>query len=268
MCGILGFYYNNSINISDNLFLNNLKQLNRRGPDNLDFINYGINNHKLTLGHTRLSILDVSNLGNQPMIANQNSLVFNGEIYNHIDLRNKFLYNAKLNSNSDTETLIKLLNKFDLKKTLNLLEGMFAFCYFDKINNKITLVRDRAGEKPLYIITKKNFFGFASDLSAFNKIKGIDLKMNIESIGNYFNLNYIPAPLTIFDNCFKIPPAFSITIDLNLFNLNPFKNFNDFLNSKGVTYRNWWKINNDEKIPHNPKISKIDETKKINRKFS
>ena len=65
MCGILGFYYNNSINISDNFFLNNLKQLNRRGPDNLDFINYGINNHKLTLGHTRLSILDVSNLGKQ-----------------------------------------------------------------------------------------------------------------------------------------------------------------------------------------------------------
>ena len=152
MCGILG-----TINFLPNH--NNIKSLLfHRGPD--EQTQYFDKN--LYFFHYRLSIIDAEG-GKQPMhFGDRYTIIFNGEIYNHLELRKKFNLDCK--TNSDTETLLHLYNKIGIG-FLNELDGMFAIAIYDKFKRELILIRDRAGKKPLYYFAQNNKFAFASELN-------------------------------------------------------------------------------------------------------
>ena len=166
MCGINGLVNRRLSQESAEDQLNVMNQLiQHRGPDSQDiFYDSGIG-----LGHTRLSILDLSNTANQPMISFSGRfiIVFNGEIYNFQELSNLLInkFNIKFKTSSDTEVLLNLVDCLGIDKTLSLIEGMFAFAVYDQKNKKIILARDRFGEKPIFWYKTDETFYFSSELS-------------------------------------------------------------------------------------------------------
>ncbi len=160
MCGILGLV--NSKTIKRDTFLEALNDLNHRGPDNTGY--WQNENRDIMFGHKRLAIIDLEHTGNQPMISKSNRyvIVYNGEIYNFLDIKNKLIQEdfSNFSGTSDTEVLLNAIEKWGIEKTLTLLEGMFAFSVYDKKKDLIYLCRDRFGEKPLYYGKKNNFFFF------------------------------------------------------------------------------------------------------------
>ena len=246
----LGLIHNNSTQISTSYFSELLHSLYRRGPDRQDFVDLALGDKALKLGHTRLSIIDLSRTGNQPMVSQSGRfiLVFNGEIYNHRELRKTLESVGSIDwrGTSDTETLLALFEKYEVDEVLSSLEGMFAFSLFDKIKKRLVLVRDRSGEKPLYVSSSNNFFGFSSDLSPLKKVPGFNSSLDLDSVGKYLKYNYIPCPYSIYKGSFKLPAASLIDIDLNKFNIKSFDSFEDLINSRGVSYQKWWKLDSSE----------------------
>jgi asparagine synthase (glutamine-hydrolysing) len=221
MCGIAGFLSKNKEINYKSILENMSNALDLRGPDSKG-IWY---NEKFGIGlsHTRLSILDLTSQGHQPMISNNNQykIIFNGEIYNHIDIRNSL--NSKYNninwrSNSDTETLLISIEKIGILETLNSLVGMFAFAIWDDFNHKLTLCRDRIGEKPLYYGWHNDTFIFSSELKAIKKFPNFSKQINKYALSLYFKYNYIPCPYSIYDGIFKLKPGSFVTIDYNNYN--------------------------------------------------
>ena len=148
MCGIAGL-----INFNDS-YINTVKQsLYHRGPDAQTQYQY----KHLSLIHTRLSIQDIKH-GDQPFVIGDYVIIFNGEIYNHLELRKK-LNNYTFKTRSDTETLLALYIEFGAS-TLEMCDGMFAFVILNKKNNRLILARDRVGKKPLYLYKKSNQISF------------------------------------------------------------------------------------------------------------
>ena len=213
MCGIAGIY-------SSNFFdKNELKRMSKilyhRGPD----ANSIWMNEKLGLGfaHTRLSIIDLSKAGNQPMISsNKNSvIVFNGEIYNFLDLKKKLeqIKNIRWNGNSDTEVLLESIELIGLDRTLNFIRGMFAFAIWNISKQELTLCRDRMGEKPLYYGWIENSFVFASELKSIKQHPKFQNEICRNSLSLYVRYNYIPNPWSIYKNIFKLQPGYFLKIN-------------------------------------------------------
>lgn len=234
MCGIAGFVnvlknFDESQNIS---LLNKFcKILDHRGPDS-NGIWYDFKS-KVFLAHTRLSINDLTTTGSQPMINDQNNqiIVFNGEIYNHMNIRKTILkdYNINWRGNSDTETLLKTIEYLGIKKSLENLEGMFSFCLFDKKYNKIYLVRDKYGEKPMYYGSVNENFVFGSELKIFNHFPNFKKKISNNALNLFLKYSYIPEPYSIFEGVFKLNPGEYIELnlrELNFNNLNYLKSLN------------------------------------------
>ena len=147
MCGITGILSIDNINSIDIDVINSILEIQEnRGPDFKNVVKY--NNY--ICGHNRLKIVDLSNLGNQPMETDKYSIVFNGEIYNYLELRDFLKDFTDFKSTSDTEVLLKMFEFFGIDITLKKINGMFAIGLYDKINNKLYLIRDRLGVKPLY----------------------------------------------------------------------------------------------------------------------
>ena len=166
MCGISGIY---SKDENLELILNKFNQtLKNRGPD---YASIYLDKKFFGMGHTRLSILDLTEKGNQPMYDHSGNWVisFNGEIYNHIEIRRyltkKISNKINWRSNSDTETILLANTILGFEETLKCLEGMFAIALYNKQTNNLYLARDRVGEKPLYYYHKDNKFIFGSDIS-------------------------------------------------------------------------------------------------------
>ena len=164
------------------------------------------------MGHTRLSILDLSSRGNQPMSDHSGDWIisFNGEIYNHLEIRKylseKIQDRIYWKSESDTETILLSNKILGLEKTLELLEGMFAFALYNKKENILYLVRDRIGEKPLYYYHHENKLVFGSDISIFKDLKNINLSINQTVISEYFQTKCY-APNSIYKHIFKLDPG-------------------------------------------------------------
>ena len=161
MCGIAGIYSQTNLNNINEIINNFINKLSHRGPDSN---NFWVNNN-LALIHTRLSILDLTNTGKQPMMSKDHNLiiVFNGEIYNHLELRETLLkeeHSIKWDGNSDTETLLTCIQFWGLHKTLINIVGMFSFALWDIKNNLLHLTRDRFGEKPLFFYSLCIFISF------------------------------------------------------------------------------------------------------------
>lgn len=212
MCGILG-----SINIPiSNQLLDTLKH---RGPDDSGLAEFNVNNNLVTLGHRRLSIVDLTKAGHQPMSSecNHYSIIFNGEIYNHEELKKKLPSNLAFNGHSDTETILYYISEFgiDAVKDLN---GIFAFAYLDKQNGLLHLVRDRYGVKPLYYFFQKNELLFSSELRPIREV--FDPKNDLGAVGNCLLMRYFPAPMTPLKDVFKLEPGQILTFELKFEQVN------------------------------------------------
>ena len=180
MCGFFFSYKKNNIQINKDLFLQSSKLLSHRGPDDVKYFF----DKNISGTFYRLSIQDISKLGSQPMLsASKKSIIFfNGEIYNYLELK-KYL-DIKLISNSDTEVLINLIEKFGTN-ILCKIKGMFAIIFYNFETNEILLIRDRFGMKPLYYYEDNNFFVASSEIKPiknFCQSEGLD----DQAFGDFF----------------------------------------------------------------------------------
>lgn len=201
MCGIAGIIHFNTINL--NKMLDALKH---RGPDDKAIYTHD----QVALLHTRLSIQDVQ-YGKQPFHQDDYTIIFNGEIYNHLKLRQQ-LQEFNFKTKSDTETLLYLFIKYNYK-LFDLIDGMYAFCIYDKKNGKLILARDRAGKKPLYYYSDQNNFIFASELNALKSV--IKLDISRASINCYLRAGFIWKPYTAYENVFEISAGSYLIVDIN-----------------------------------------------------
>lgn len=178
--------------------------LAKRGPDFQDIYTDGF----VGLGHRRLSIIDTSEAGNQPMWdeSKRYCIIFNGEIFNFKELRSELKSKEiSFRSESDTEVLLKLY-MLDKENCLNKLNGFFSFCIYDKAEQSFFLARDRYGIKPLLYLFDEDKFLFASEMKSM-LCYGIDKTIDFTSLHTYLQLNYTPAPHTIFKNVKKLMPG-------------------------------------------------------------
>ena len=257
MCGIFGCIHGPDYNFQDEQFKSLLKTIEHRGPDNLGFSSHYIDGQIVKFGHARLSIIDLNETGHQPMHSESGkySIIFNGEIYNHINVR-KYLdskYQISWKGTSDTETLLNLLEREDLRLSLNRLEGMFSFVLLNHSKKEIIISRDHSGEKPLYLSCSKNYFGFASDLNPLKGIPGFNNTLNKKSVENFLQYNYIPNPDSIYESSFKLPPASCLILDLKKFKSDHFFSFESLISSRGVQFFNWWDLKNNLDAKDNEK---------------
>jgi asparagine synthase (glutamine-hydrolysing) len=214
MCGIAGFFNFNDISKEQ---LNRsmtiaLDAISHRGPDS-----HGIwvgNDGKIALGHRRLSIVDLSQNGHQPMTSKDGrfTIAFNGEIYNFREIRQELTDRYSLDEtffigHSDTEVILASIMLCGLDKTLEKVTGMFAFALWDKETEELKLIRDRIGEKPLYLWKGLNRIFFASELSAIEKQIWFNDNISKKSIELLMRHNFIPAPYSIYENIEKILPG-------------------------------------------------------------
>ncbi len=234
MCGFFGGYFKNI----DGEYLNDITiSLKRRGSDDY---NYFIDeNSDLSLAFRRLSIIDLSSNGSQPMLSNSGRyiLVFNGEIYNHLDLLNKYnlnrLYNFK--SRSDTEVILACIEILGINKTLQILDGMYAICIFDNKTKQLYLVTDYFSQKPIYYYYDEKKFFFSSDLSTFKKLN-LNLSINQKSKKIYFETGFIPAPNTIWNNCFKLRSNSLLIYDKNSNSMNEKSEVKNFFKNQNKKF--------------------------------
>lgn len=211
MCGITGIF---AFNLVGKFNLVNIasatKALYKRGPDHQDIYH----DNFVGLGHRRLSIIDTSAVAHQPMWdeTNRYCIAFNGEIFNFLELKNE-LQNRGITSffsHSDTEVLLKLYI-LEREKCLDKLNGFFAFCIYDKQEQTFFLARDRYGVKPLLYLFDEDKFIFASEMKSILSY-GIEKDLDYTSLHTYLQLNYIPAPRTIFKNVKKLLPGHFVEV--------------------------------------------------------
>lgn len=212
MCGIAGIcnYGNRPI---ENIQAMNSMML-RRGPD---AGNYWLSEKdRVVFGHRRLSIVDLSETGAQPMLSGSERyvIVYNGEIYNipYIEemLKDKLKSHGEqlhLRGTSDTEILLEAIECFGIKQTLKLVKGMFAFAAYDRQDRTLYLARDRMGEKPLYYGKVGDSFVFASDIAAIKALDGFHNEINTDVLNLYFMYGYIPQPYSIYKEIWQLKPG-------------------------------------------------------------
>ena len=187
-------------------------QLSHRGPD--DAGEWCDDEWRIALGHRRLSILDLSPAGHQPMVSASGRFVlaYNGEVYNFADLRAELVdLGLTFRGHSDTEVIVEAISAWGLAKTLPRLIGMFAFALWDTERHELILVRDRLGIKPLYWGYLDGSLIFASELKAFKPYPGWHPALNPDAIAAYLRHNYIPTPHCIYDGVHKLQPGCYLT---------------------------------------------------------
>lgn len=210
MCGLVGFIGSGSPEVLKAM----TDSIAHRGPDGEGF--YFDDNKQVALGHRRLSIIDIEH-GHQPMLDNtqQYVLVFNGEIYNHSELRKELIQlgHQFQTDHCDSEVLLYGYKQWGrgLPARLN---GMFAFAVYDKKNQQIFMARDRFGKKPLYYFFQNGVFGFASELKAFFQHPAFEKNINTKSLQKFFAYSYLPAPNTQYNNAFKLPGGHTLMVDI------------------------------------------------------
>jgi len=259
MCGISGVYSpTKSLDKLTTIAINMSKAIVHRGPDDSGV--WTDKNYNLALAHRRLSIIDTSNAGHQPMSSScaRYTIVFNGEIYNHRYIRNKLAsknLNIKWKGGSDTEVLLEAISNWGLTSTLNLVEGMFAFALWDSVEGKLQIVRDRFGEKPIYYGNIGKDFVFGSELKALRAHPDFKSSIDRNSISLFLQYSHVPSPKSIFEKIFKLSPASFLTIDLKN-NQQKISNYWTLEGNQEINYKN--NASNKEEI-----LSQLHETLNI-----
>ena len=216
MCGIVGHISNNGV-VKLKEVETACQLLAHRGPDGRNSVL--IDNH-MAFGHTRLSFLDLSEKGKQPMFNNAKNLciTFNGEIYNYLEIKKELESTYDFVSGSDTEVILAAYQEWGLAM-IDKLEGMFAMAIYDGVKQEVHLIRDRFGIKPLYYYYTTNELIFSSELKAIHQFAAFQKALDITSFCDFFTYRYIPSPKTIWQNTFKVKPAHYITLHLVDFTL-------------------------------------------------
>ena len=209
MCGFVGIINkNNPVDV--NLLKSMAATISHRGPDEEG--NYVDN----TIGfyHKRLSIIDLAT-GQQPMKSNQNVIVFNGEIYNYIELRDDLKRKGHIfQTNSDTEVILQMYEEYGTE-CIHHLNGMFSFLIYDKIRNQIVAARDHFGIKPLYFFKNDHCILFASEIKAILKHPSAVAEVNDEGLNDYLTFQFTLDDCTLFKNIQKLSPGHYMVIDAN-----------------------------------------------------
>jgi asparagine synthase (glutamine-hydrolysing) len=210
MCGIAGVIDCESSRLADDVAAMSAR-LAHRGPDDAGaFVDAGA----VGLAHHRLSILDLTAAGHQPMSCDSGRLtvVFNGEIYNYRELRRELEQaGVRFSTDSDTEVLLKAYQTWR-EACVERLVGMYAFAVWDRDQRSLFLARDRVGKKPLLYYWDRRTFAFASELKALLTLPAFERRLNPDAVDAYLALGYVPAPLCIFQNVFKLPPGHCMTV--------------------------------------------------------
>ena len=212
MCGIAGlvdFGKNSNVGIlkkmTDILF--------NRGPDDGGYFFEGFKQSQVGLGHRRLSIMDLSNHGHQPMAFNHLTMVYNGEVYNFKEIREELEKKGyRFQSHSDTEVILKAYHQWGVE-AVHRFNGMFAISIFDSQAQTLTLIRDRAGVKPLYWYQKDSLFMFASEIKSFHEHPAFVKQLNPDGLALYLQYGYIPQPHTIFNHTHKLEAGSILILD-------------------------------------------------------
>lgn len=232
MCGICGKFNLNESPVEEKLIQEMIQEMYHRGPDSQGtYINSGIG-----LGHCRLSIVDLSPLGHQPMFdsSGQFVIVYNGEIYNFpeikLELQNQGIH---FRSFSDTEVILESYKKWG-EACLDKFHGMFAFAIWDLKKHELFLARDRFGVKPLYYFKSKDTFSFASEINVLLKDKDCPKTLRLQGIYNYLSLNYIPNAFTIYQKINKLEPGHFLKINKERIFLKKWYDLSSKLNNENL----------------------------------
>ncbi len=210
MCGIAGKLNFNQQAVSQTELEKMADAISHRGPDDRGFFV----DQNLGFGFCRLSIIDLSPAGHQPMqdVTGRYTLIFNGEIYNFSELRKELeVQGVKFQSKTDSETILYLYAKHGVD-CVKFLRGMFAFAIWDNVKRELFVARDRLGKKPLKYYKDENCFIFASELKAILKSPEVKKEIDLEAIDEYLTYQYVPHPKTGFKNIFKLEPAHYLLI--------------------------------------------------------
>src|SRR5262245_32353640 len=215
MCGITGIFTTQSWRVDEltRSVQKMAEQIVHRGPD--DAGTWVEADAGIALGFRRLSILDLSEHGHQPMLSASGRyvLVFNGEVYNHLELRRELEQaGCRFRGHSDTETVLAAIDRWGVAVTIPRLVGMFAIALWDKEQRALTLVRDRLGKKPLYVFAHSGVLLFGSELKAIAAGPGFDDTLNESAIAAYLQYLYIPAPDSVFQHVTKLLPGHIMTV--------------------------------------------------------
>jgi len=209
MCGFVGIIDKNKNKIDIGVLKNMADTIHHRGPDEEG---YFIENN-LGFYHKRLSIIDLSS-GQQPMTSGPYTIVFNGEIYNYLELRENLISKGhRFASKSDTEVILKMYEEHGVR-AIEQLNGMFSFLLYDKNRNQLIVARDHFGIKPLYYYKDRDQILFGSEIKALLKHPAVKSEVNSDSLKEYLTFQFILANSTLFNNIYKIPPGHYLVIDL------------------------------------------------------
>ncbi len=235
MCGITGFIDFKKNSTKETLIAMR-ESLIHRGPDDSGEYLADTQSASVGFGFRRLSIIDLSPLGHQPMTneVTGDVVMLNGEIYNYKELRKDLeALGHVFKSNSDTEVVLKSYQQYGTKCVDGFI-GMFAIALHDKKNNRIVFFRDRAGVKPFYWYMQDDLFLFGSELKAFHKHPGFKKEIDVDALSLYFQHGYISAPYSIFKNAHKLMPGHLMKIDLV---------------SKNITIEKYWDVTDEYNRP-------------------
>ncbi len=242
MCGIAGIWHwpEKMPEASQEELLTMQRHLTHRGPDDQGIYRDG----SLGLTHTRLAILDLTAAGHQPFVSSdgRHVLVFNGEIYNFRELREEYLRDVQFVSQSDTEVLLHMLLKMR-EGALPLLQGMFAFAWWDREKQELFLAVDRFGKKPLYFIKTDTLFAFASEPKALFKQASVAPELDQSIVAPYFLHEYVPPPRSGFRNIHRLEMGQYLLVT-----------------RRELAKREWWrpKFTPKKKITEKEALAKLD----------
>lgn len=213
MCGIS--FYCSTIELDKSALDLSLKSMAHRGPDSSGQLHMQIGQYFLGLGHNRLSILDLSPLGAQPMESNSGQIIaYNGEIYNHLTLKENLKAGGyHFNSNTDTEVILALYEENGIA-ALNMLQGMFAFVLLDKKLQRLMVVRDSLGIKPIYLYRKHNQIYGASEIKGLKVFPNVSIEIDRNDVFEFFNNGFLYEPSTGYRDIKKLLPGYCLEIDL------------------------------------------------------
>lgn len=252
MCGISGFI--DFKGQSDENTLRKMQDtLHHRGPDGQGVFFQKTDGYSIGLGHSRLSIIDLSTSANQPLYYKDWVIVFNGELYNYAEIKLELeQLGHEFSTHSDTEVILHAWEVWG-KNAVHRFVGMFVFIIYDRLKKNLVLFRDRAGVKPLFCYWQENLFLFSSELKAFHKHSGFRRELNQSALAQYLKYGYVPTPHCIFNNCFKLEPGHFMEVHLSesTYEIHQYWNVNTFYAMP--------KLKIDER-------EAIDETEKILKK--
>lgn len=257
MCGLVGFLNSDACQYDPMAIISKMTDaLIHRGPD--DGATWVHQNQDLALGHRRLSIIDLSSSGQQPMHSRDGRyvLVYNGEVYNFIELRKHLeTKRHRFTGHSDTEVILALITEYGLERALPQISGMFALALWDHKEQTLSLARDRVGEKPLYYGLIGNHFVFGSELKAMKAHPQFNNPINRNSIALLMQFGYVPTPHSIYEKIYKLTPGTTLTISkANLSSLPQPKPYWSAIDVAKAGLTNPLRFNDREAIQHTEQL--------------